>query len=215
MERVTKIPSWLWLLYIIVGVGNLLSVEHWLLPYDFFFPSKVAIIPVLMLLIRKSSISWLWTALFFSWVGDITIHFYFLLGVGSFFIAHVAYIYGLFQWRAKPLKPQWWTFIAILLYLGGMFWVLLPHIGSMTPFIITYAITLGTTLIAAVHIAPTKGKVLLLVGVLFFVISDSILAVSNFAIPFSGSRVMVMSTYILAQGLMVAGILKGYKKVSR
>lgn len=217
MAQLTKITVWLWLLYAIIGASNLLSVESWLLPYEFFFAFKVAIIPILMLvlLLRKSTIYWLWVALLFSWGGDIAIHFHFLLGVGSFTVAHIAYIYGLNRWRARPLQPKWWFLIFILLYLSSMLWFLLPHTGGMTPFVIAYGIIISTTLGMALHVAPTKGKEILVVGVLFFVVSDSILAISNFAIPFTGSRVLVMSTYILAQGLMVAGILKGYKKVSR
>jgi len=53
---------------------------------------------------------------------------------------------------------------------------------------------------------------LVVLGAALFIISDSILAINRFShtIPFSG--VAVMSTYIIAQWLIVNGLLQHKKK---
>ena len=59
-----------------------------------------------------------------------------------------------------------------------------------------------------------KSYQLVLIGAISFIASDSLIAINKFAfaIPFSG--VWIMTTYIVAQYLIVEGILLGRKKVA-
>ena len=45
-------------------------------------------------------------------------------------------------------------------------------------------------------------------GVILFVISDSLIAINMFAFDVPGERLLVMSTYMAAQFLIVQGLLK-------
>jgi uncharacterized membrane protein YhhN len=77
--------------------------------------------------------------------------------------------------------------------------------------VIIYTIVILTMLEAAIN---RYGKVnrlsfiLVLAGAILFVISDSLIALNKFGFPFMFSGVAVMTTYIAAQYLIVAGILK-------
>lgn len=212
-ERLS-IPLWAWLLYAAVGLGIVLSVEAWVIPYAYFFPLKVAIIPVLLMVLasQRASLLWLWLALLFSWLGDVVIHFHFLGGVGSFLLAHVAYTYGFYRWRERPVRPRWWAFFSLPVYIGVLMGWLLPHTGEMTLPVLVYALAICAMLIAAIYVQPGKGKMTLLAGAILFVVSDSVLAIDKFAYPFEGARVLIMTTYMLAQILLVAGVLRKGKK---
>jgi hypothetical protein len=46
------------------------------------------------------------------------------------------------------------------------------------------------------------------IGALFFVFSDSCIAINLFYKPFASARAVIMSTYIMAQFLIISGVLK-------
>lgn len=215
-QRLT-LPPWIILLYALVGLGIIGSVEEWAVPYHFFFPFKVAIIPVLLLGIgwQRVKLPWLWLALFFSWIGDIAIHFSFVSGVASFLLAHLAYTYGFYQKRERPVRPRWWAFFALPMYIGVLLGILLPHTDEMTIPVLVYTLVMSAMLIAAMYVKPSRGKWTLIIGAMLFVVSDSVLAINRFAYPFEGAHVLVMTTYMLAQLLMVVGSLDMTKKVGR
>ncbi|MGD0341839.1 MAG: lysoplasmalogenase, partial [Bacteroidales bacterium] len=68
-----------------------------------------------------------------------------------------------------------------------------------------------TMLVAAINRYGNVRKpsyILVLCGAILFVLSDSLIALNKFGFPFIFSSIAVMSTYIAAQYLIVAGILK-------
>jgi len=52
-----------------------------------------------------------------------------------------------------------------------------------------------------------KSFLLVFVGALFFLVSDSLLAINKFLHPFASSGLLIMSTYITAQFLIIEGII--------
>jgi len=52
---------------------------------------------------------------------------------------------------------------------------------------------------------------MVLTGALFFVISDSVIAINKFSHKFESSETIIMSTYIIAQYLIVAGYIFQFK----
>ena len=155
-------------------------------------------------------------ALIFSTLGDIFLLFkgelFFILGLGSFLIAHVWYIV-IFANRLKGkgnLQSLVILILPVLVYLG-VFLSLLWDQEKMIPMripVVVYACVISTMLLLAssLFLANDKSKIQLLFGALFFVISDSCLAWNLFHSEIPHASLIVMSTYLLAQLLLTWGI---------
>lgn len=161
------------------------------------------------------------TALTFSWIGDVILLFadkgeiYFILGLVAFLVSHVFYIV-LFskQTICKSISNKL-SFGAgiglILLYFFGMITTLGPKLGSLTIPVVIYAVVISTMLFYALkgsfqwNTIPYQS---VLIGAVFFISSDSILAFNKFdqAIPYASFLIMI--TYLAAQFCIVWGILK-------
>jgi uncharacterized membrane protein YhhN len=160
-------------------------------------------------------------ALFFSWVGDVILLFadlgeiYFILGLVSFLISHVLYCL-LFNKQTKTETNKNKTLfrigsIIIAFYLIGMLSLLLPSLGDLKIPVIVYATVISTMLLFAFNgflIWGKPGNQYVFVGAIVFVVSDSILAINKFYSPIERSSFFIMFTYLMAQYLIVVGILK-------
>ncbi|MBW1656054.1 lysoplasmalogenase [Flavobacterium quisquiliarum] len=160
-------------------------------------------------------------ALLFSWIGDVVLLFtdlgeiYFIIGLVSFLIAHILYCI-LFNKLNRVRKKQNKTFfvigsILIATYLIGMVSLLMPHLGDLEIPVSIYATVISIMLLFAFNgllVWERPGNLLVFLGAFFFVVSDSILAVNKFYTPIPKSSFFIMITYLLAQYLIVLGILK-------
>ena len=158
-------------------------------------------------------------AIIFSWVGDLLLLFsgslFFLSGLGAFLIAHLFYIYAFLQvedsTRTSFLRKKVWMILPFIAYSIPMFWILFPGMNQFMRMItIIYTITILTMAGSALNRktrVPENSFLLVMMGALFFVCSDSLIAVNKFAMKLSHSDFWVMSTYILAQLLIMSGLL--------
>lgn len=160
---------------------------------------------------------WIVVALFFSWVGDTLLLFqnekslFFILGLVAFLLAHVGYIIGFT--RLKSVANTTEKVIIVLMFVFysiSLVMILWSGLGEMKLPVMVYAAVL-TTMGALGVIKNTTSYPYLTLGVLFFVISDSILAINKFLVAVTYSGVLIMSTYIVAQWLIVAGLSKRMK----
>ena len=90
-------------------------------------------------------------------------------------------------------------------------WILYPGLGGMLIPVMVYAIvllTMGTWAHKRRGATANASFRYVSAGVILFVISDSLIAVNKFAFEVPGERLLVMSTYIAAQFLIVQGLLK-------
>lgn len=164
-------------------------------------------------------------ALSFSWIGDIILLFadrdelFFIAGLIAFLISHIVYIL-LFnkqlKYKNRKNKAVFWIGVtAIIMYLIIMVSILLPHLGDLTMPVFVYALVISTMLLFAFKGFLTweePGNWFVLIGAIAFVSSDSILAFNKFYAPIVMSSFLIMVTYLLAQYLIVVGILKLNKK---
>ena len=186
---------------------------------------KPLLIPILILLTYQSKVTTtpkaILTALLFSWLGDTILIFAdinpwcFIAGLVFFLIAHIAYIYCFTKQEAiiqHTHKFQYWFgYTLILIYLFGFLSFLLPKLGDLQIPVGCYAMTISLMLIEALkgHFNwKQKGKTQILIGALFFVISDSILAINKFYNPIPYATLAIMSTYIIAQYNIITGLLR-------
>lgn len=161
------------------------------------------------------------TALTFSWIGDVVLMFadkgelYFIFGLAAFLLSHIVYIILFIkQLKTKNIdnKAVFWIGIgAIIAYLLILLSILLPKLGDLKIPVIIYALVISTMLLFAFKGSlnwehPARNYILL--GAITFVGSDSILAFNKFYKPIVLSSFFIMVTYIIAQYLIVVGILK-------
>lgn len=200
---------------IITGSTQTLQMAHYI--------AKPAIVMSLMFLFIKTSggisksikrITIL--ALGFSVLGDILLMFvnqsphFFTLGLVAFLLAHVMYILVFLRHRNKQ-KSIIVFIILLLVYALGLFYLLKDGLGDMLIPVIVYMIvilSMATSAFMRKGIVNTNSYNLVFIGAIFFMISDSILALNKFYQPIPFSNISIMLTYALAQFLIVLGILK-------
>ena len=154
-------------------------------------------------------------ALVFSTMGDILLIFegrpFFILGLLSFLLAHVLFVL-IFRSRAGTIKLDFYTVVCSLFILSYYFFFmkfLWPHLGAMRIPVLAYAFVISGMLWMALQLlrstSSLRGHIVL--GALFFVVSDSLLSIQLFYSSFELAHFYVMLTYLLAQFLLVYGIL--------
>ncbi len=160
-------------------------------------------------------------AFFFSWVGDNLLmmsgknELFFYAGVGSFFLAQLAYIYTFSIVSEKGGRGylQNHVFIGFLFiaYVAAIFYLLYPGLeGFLKPIILIYAISLvGMSMMALNRHGRVGywGFLLVFTGSILFVISDSMIALNKFYMEFSLAGFWIMLTYIAAQYLIMRGLI--------
>ncbi|UAJ14495.1 lysoplasmalogenase [Aquirufa lenticrescens] len=133
---------------------------------------------------------------------------FFQLGLGAFLIMQVSYI-CLF---AKQASEEAWIpayarspLAGALIYVFSFLAFLNPYLaGGMKIPVTLYAFALGSMLYFAIRL---KNQTIVL-GAFFFVVSDSVLAFGKFYYSFPGISTVVMSTYIVAQLLLISALCK-------
>ncbi len=155
-------------------------------------------------------------ALLFSCFGDTFLMFqaqnpnFFLFGLGSFLLAQLSYAF-IFH---KESKAQYLKRIPFLLYSVLLFNYLMSDISRdfrIPVGLYTLAITL-MGIKAMERQTSSKSYLFVLIGAITFIASDSLIAINKFAFKIPLSDVWIMATYIIAQYLIVEGILLGRKK---
>ncbi|MGB0929678.1 MAG: lysoplasmalogenase [Chitinophagales bacterium] len=161
-------------------------------------------------------------ALFFSWLGDVLLMFqnhqaiYFMLGLVSFLIAHLCYIFA-FTKTPKPSKGSIKivaaaSFVYLLVGMGSINF-LKDGLGDMLIPVIVYSLTIiGMNVMAVSRYKKVSNSSFwwVMIGAISFLISDSLIAVNKFYTPIPAPSFWIMSTYCLGQFLIVIGILKQF-----
>jgi uncharacterized membrane protein YhhN len=161
-------------------------------------------------------------ALLFCWLGDVLLIFastdelFFMGGLAGFLIGHLLYIicYRTFQDPSRSnelLGSQKVRFsFPIILYGTGLVSILYSSLGGLKIPVMIYALAITIMAITALlryGRTTQKSFVLIFIGAILFLISDSILALNKFKHPFDSASFWIMITYCTAQFLIVQGVL--------
>lgn len=173
--------------------------------------SKLALMPTLLLgfllalPVRRGIVLILGVvALVLSWFGDALLDspgdLGFILGLGSFMLAHVAYLV-LFAWPLRT-RPVPWFGLVFAAWWFALVTILAPHIGSLLVPVAGYGLVLATASAAALGTNRLAA-----VGAALFLISDTILAFRLFypGFEFVQMNFTIMVFYIAGQGLIILG----------
>lgn len=154
-------------------------------------------------------------AFLFSAAGDSLLLFdqanprFFILGLLAFLIAHIFYIISFHRIiKKEALTVRWPAAVLVAIYYGWLIAILLPHLGPLKIPVVIYGIVISFMLFLAMQLYLLRDHRIgqfLLTGAVLFVASDSILAYTRFCRPLVLGSWLVMSSYILAQWLLVKG----------
>ena len=162
----------------------------------------------------------------FSWLGDILLMFsekgfvFFILGLASFLVAQTGYILLFLRTinlsGKKPFlkkKPYWLiAYIAYGLIVYIVMYNYLDEVLKIAVFIYMIAL-LGMSSMALNRYGnghPISFSYVF-IGSLLFVFSDTMIAINKFLVVIPYEGVLIMTTYISAQYLIMRGLLKQYE----
>ncbi len=155
-------------------------------------------------------------ALVFSLMGDILLMFvdmntnFFITGLLSFLIAHIMYIL-IFSKKRNSNKRATLFIGFLLVFASGLFYFLKDGLGDLLLPVIIYMLVILLMVVMAFlrnGSVPKTSYVLVFVGALFFITSDSLLALNKFHNSLPLSSISIMLTYSIAQFLIVLGLKK-------
>lgn len=149
-------------------------------------------------------------ALIFSFLGDVFLMFegalFFIFGLVSFLIAHLFFIKIVIQRLQKSsFFAIIFSLIPFLLLLSSLILFLKNYLNELLIPVIIYGFTISTFgVVSLLDFINSKSKksLLMLTGAVFFIISDSILAINKFYHSSVVFNVIIMVTYIVAQYLI-------------
>jgi|WetSurMetagenome_2_1015567.scaffolds.fasta_scaffold00485_4 uncharacterized membrane protein YhhN len=221
----TKIITLLYFLtgFLFIIFQNQLSVVPVLL-------LKALIIPVLIILLitncgieLTNSHRLMFSGLFFSWAGDVILEFskingnLFIGGLVCFLLAHVMYfiVFTITPGKNAIFGNRIYLLIPVILTGTGLIYYLWDDLDGMRLPVTVYAIVILTMLTGAINRLEKVNRtsfILVLGGAILFVISDSAIAVNKFSYKFESSGIVIMTTYIIAQYLIITGYIKQFSE---
>lgn len=148
------------------------------------------------------------TALIFSMAGDIILNLdNFVAGLAAFLVAQIMYSV-LFIRAYNSLFHRYHLSLILLAYMTFMVWLLLPRLGDMAIPVMAYLVVIGVMGFTSV-MSSIKG---LVAGALIFILSDSLIAMSQFVAVVPAGGWWVMITYYAAQFLIHNSLIRHYNK---
>ncbi|RBP53596.1 lysoplasmalogenase [Arenicella xantha] len=147
-------------------------------------------------------------ALFACLLGDALLlkNDYFVFGLAAFFVAHLCFIVSFISLRGNQLKPK--VLGISLLICGAYYSILYPKLGALLVPVAAYLLiivimmaqAIGMALNAKGHQGAAEWQIA--IGALLFGVSDSVIALNKFLVPFDWSALVVLSLYWLAISLL-------------
>ena len=148
-------------------------------------------------------------ALAFSFLGDVFLldkNSMFIYGIASFLLTQLLYIYIIIKQMEKPSSFHKYLYAFLFAnYVVYLISLLRPNLGDLFYPVVVYGVTIAVFgLVATLNYVTkrTKSSLLLMLGAVLFLISDSMIALNKFHESKAFYPIAIMSTYILAQYLI-------------
>jgi len=166
-------------------------------------------------------------AFIFSWFGDILLMFgeidfiYFMIGLVSFLVAQIFYIFLFLRTinisgKMPFLKKKPYFLIAYIAFGLIVYTVLYSHLYAVLRIaVFVYMVALLSMSAMALNRFGNGHPIsfsLVFIGSLLFVLSDTMIALNKFLAPIPYEGILIMTTYISAQYLIMRGLLKQYEQ---
>ena len=168
-------------------------------------------------------------ALIFSCLGDVLLmqhrDDFFIFGLISFLIVHIAYVISFmvrFYHEGEALRRRLTVSaliiasIPFLAYSALMLYLLCPKLnanteetkGLLIPVVFYTFVIIGMAYISYLRDRKAPGFWSVFAGAVFFVLSDSFLALNRFVVPLPAPGLVIMFTYGIGQYLITIGTLQ-------
>ncbi|HSK11672.1 MAG TPA: lysoplasmalogenase [Phnomibacter sp.] len=220
--KIYRLPGFVFLFLLLIDVLSLaLGYPQWhQVTKPLLMPALASFLFLNVAREERKYWGYVFAGLLFSWVGDVLLQLeqfnpiFFLLGLASFLITHVCYI-----WYFRKLTlpaPHWWRvhwWAPATIFIYGVLLVagLLPNLKSLTGPVIIYAAIISLMVVYSLRIQPHLPGYIwiwLAMGAFMFLISDSILALNKFHGNSDFAPSFVMLTYGMAQYFIVLGTIR-------
>ena len=140
---------------------------------------------------------------------------FFLYGLASFLITHICYLLAFLKYPSSIkgfVEERKWLLFFFLLFLGAntaFLWPDLPQ-AMKIPVVVysTFIILMTVACLNTKNFLSQKTFLLLFIGVLFFVCSDSVISFNKFKSPLTYARLIIMPLYLLGQYLIALGAIQ-------
>ena len=150
--------------------------------------------------------AWFVVALVLSLLGDVFLMLpsdAFVPGLGSFLLAHVAYVVGLNQ----DGDGRWWLAVPVVLVAVVLGRRLVAGIrGSGHPEMVPPVVAYVVTILVMVASAVASGDALAAAGALLFMTSDALIGEQRFVTERAWQPLVIIVTYHVAQALLVLSL---------
>jgi len=159
-------------------------------------------------------------AVLFSFLGDILLLYdtelFFMLGLVSFLLAHILFISMVIgMLKSSTIKQKISAVIPFLVTYFGLLFLLKDSLGEMLIPVVVYGLVIsvfGVVSLLNHLLSKSKASQYLIYGAIFFVISDSLLAINKFYESQEYYPVIVIITYIAAQYLICKSVIENSKE---
>lgn len=183
--------------------------------HEYIFKPLTTILILLIVLTAPSADNDLYkwavaAGLLFSLAGDVFLLLpknRFIFGLLSFLVAHLFFIAAFISDESAPAL---WVLIPFAIYGGLMMITLRPYLGRLLLPAAIYALAL----MAMGWLAATRwtelgstSSLLAFIGAVLFIISDSIMILHRFRSPIKNARLIYMTFYYLALGLIAWSVV--------
>ncbi len=148
--------------------------------------------------------------LFFSLAGDIFLmlpYHLFLFGLLAFLTGHIWYILAFINGRSINFMRR--SLFFFIIYGIVIYLILFPDVGKLKLPVLMYILVIlmmGWQAFERWQEKRQIGELQAFCGALFFIFSDTVLAINRFIEPITGGRGLNLSTYFLAQWLIARSI---------
>lgn len=149
----------------------------------------------------------------FSLIGDVFLMLpedRFVPGLGSFLLAHVAYIVAFTS--GAPLGTAPAALVVLLVVAAPVLRLLWPGLGKLRFPVLLYSATILLMVWQAWGrwwLMPGPGPAVAAMGATLFMVSDGLLAVDRFHRPLPFAHALIMTTYVAAQAMIAASVSLG------
>ncbi len=196
------------LVFVLVATLDIIGIIFKIQTLIYIFKPLILLSLLVLYVVSVSKINkWYILALIFSFFGDVFLifigEFYFIIGLVSFLIAHLIFIKIVINSiKDTSLFKIIFSIIPFLIVFSLLLFVLKDSLEEMLIPVIVYGLTISTfgavSLINYLGYKSTK-TLLMLVGSIVFIVSDSVLAINKFYYEAVIFNVVIMITYVLAQ----------------
>jgi uncharacterized membrane protein YhhN len=156
--------------------------------------------------------------LMFSWAGDVLLEIpgskpmFFIAGLFCFLLTHIMYFTSFITTPGRNfITPGKSPYLLVLAAYGSLLLIcMFNDLGTMKIPVVLYTVVILCMVAGALnryYKVSRKGFYMVLTGAVLFLLSDSAIAINKYSHPFNHSGLVIMSTYILAQYLIIKGFL--------